>query len=278
MSYKFDKTFCSKVSLHSDEIKAYALYIFVKHYSEAGNIHNWRFKKKEICEMTCIRSWNTILKRIKKGYEMGLYHSIEEHHLRAVKMDSILEYHDIDLTLKRTITVRKKLIRNIKDAEDFIRALAIDNHHNNQAYKERISCAKRKLGLTTDNTEKLSRGLSKFVKKVAKGVDDLEVSFNVGTGRKKIGSYFDRSKTTAQRYIKRLKAKNFIDDRMTKAKKVFENVNRYMISYKLLEAQNLYKTFSFWKNGSVYIKKANSVTLNHDLTLIPTTKYPMVSI
>jgi hypothetical protein len=120
MSYKFDKTFCSKVSLHSDEIKAYALYIFVKHYSEAGNIHNWRFKKKEICEMTGIRSWNTILKRIKKGYEMGLYHSIEEHHLRAVKMDSMRK---ILLGLWRLIiitttkpTKKEFLVRNVSSA------------------------------------------------------------------------------------------------------------------------------------------------------------------
>ena len=162
--------------------------------------------------------------------------------------------------------------------EDYIRALAIDNHHNNQAWKERISCAKRKLGLSTDNAEKLSRGLSKFVKKVAKSVDDLEASFNVCTGRKKIGSYFDRSKTTAQRYIKRLKQKNFINDRMSKAKKVFENVNRYMVSYKLIEAQQKYKTFSYFKDGSIFIKKANSVTLNEDLNCRLNPKYRMVTI
>ena len=254
----------------SGNIKALAFYTAIKHYSQSSMIKDWRKNILKLKEITGINSENTIRKRIKECYKLGFLHGeFKDNHLKCKKNERILDKNEISLRKESITSISKSKLNGVKQIETFIKICAFDKQRERQIYQEKKSLVLKDIDSKSSNKEKLSKGLNALVKEKIKGVDDKSVLMRIRAGRRKLGDYIQRSGTTATRVTKKAKSLKLARDVNYRSQLLMEIPPNFQIDDIQLWAMKKFKTYAFYKDGSIWLKYANSVFLNKKNEFLP---------
>lgn len=263
LTYKVSRELAISICKKSKQIKAYAFYLAIKHYSQSSSLNYWRKNIGQIRVITGINSENTIRKRIKECYQYGFFHGeFSNKHLRCKKTERILPYFKIPLHKESVISISKTKLNGVKQIENFIKICAFDRQRERQIYAEKKTLAMKKLNIKSSNKEKLSKSLLRLVKKEIQSVDERIVLKQIRAGRRKLGKYIQRSGSTATRVIKAAKEFKLVKDIHYRPQLICDIPANFQIDDVQFWAKKKFKTFAFYKEGAIWIKFANSVALN----------------